>query len=59
MDGREGTISYDNGDGTFDVKFADGSESEYVNANKIQGDMTGIQAIANALSVSSSMNSLK
>ena len=58
MDGREGTISYDNGDGTVDVKFADGSKSEYVNSNKIQGDMTGIQAIANALSVSSSMNKL-
>ena len=64
VDGQSGVISYGpDSDKEYKVKFDAGSESGYLKADKLQTRAitytTGVQAIADALSVSTSMNSLK
>ena len=62
VDGQSGVISYGpDSDKEYKVKFDAGSESGYLKADKLRAitDTTGVQAIAEALRVSSSMTSLK
>ena len=63
VDGKDGVIDFGpDSDKDYKVKFSDGSLSGYLKADKIAQvvtDMTGVKAIAEALSVSSSMTSLK
>ena len=64
VDGQSGVISYGpDSDKEYKVKFDAGSESGYLKADKLQTRAitytTGVQAIADALSVSTSMTSLK